>query len=477
VAPPNVILILTDQQKATSLGLYDNRDVRTPHIEKLAAEGILYRNAYTPHPLCVPARVSLWTGRYPHSHGSRTNQILLKPAEISMLSLWQEAGFGTALMGKNHCFAPAGLAHFDALYRVGHSGALEPEDDPRAEEVRGWLRNRGDQFKPPITFSHNPYPARFCPTSLIAERSVEFIQDNAGRSFALWISFPDPHNPFQAPDPYFSRYTPEEISLPPSFRQGVLKGKPERQRVYSRLMGFEELTEEVFRKVISIYYGMVSFIDDGVGRILQALDRLGLREKTVVIFLSDHGDYAGEHGMLRKSGTFYDCMCRVPLILSWPGHLPQGHVEEALVSLVDVMPTLLSLQGLQPPEAVQGRVMPPLDGAEPREAVFAEYGAGGPGLDMAAAERLLEESENPVFESLRRREGEGRGKMIRSGRWKYVYDPGDAVDELYDMQSDPWEMTNLASQPARIKTVSALRRQLLDWCLETEDAFPVPIVP
>jgi arylsulfatase A-like enzyme len=265
------------------------------------------------------------------------------------------------------------------------------------------------------------------------------------------------------------------VPLPP-WKPDELLGKPERQRLYSRLLRYDDLQEEDVRLAASIYYGMIDFVDERVGALLGTLDRLGVRDDTIVVFTSDHGEYLGEHRLLGKSNAFYDCLTRVPFLLSWPGHLPKGEARPELISLIDLMPTLLHLLELPIPPAVQGRVLPGVPGAPPaRQAVFSEYGAGGPPVTPAAADRIFPSgTPRPRPPLLREREGEGHAKMVRTHRWKYVHDTFDQ-DELYDMERDPWELTNLAYDPQYAEVKAEMRLHLLDWLLETENARPVPL--
>jgi choline-sulfatase len=213
-----------------------------------------------------------------------------------------------------------------------------------------------------------------------------------------------------------------------------------------------------------------------VGQILGALEDLGLRERTMVVFCSDHGDFMGEHRMQCKGGVFYDCLTRIPLIVSWPGQLPAGQREGSMVSLIDVVPTLLQLQGLEVPRSMHGQGLPVATDTPARDVVYAEYGAGGPPFRMADLEEMPRPyGRRTLIQSLQWREAEGRRKMVRTREWKYVHDPMGDRDELYDLVNDPWELVNAIDDPANREVVSALRLRLLDWSIQTEDARPVPL--
>ncbi len=312
---PNILVIMTDQQKATASHLYGNAFCETLAMARLADSGVLFEHAITPHPLCVPARVSFWTSQFPHTHGGRRNQTLMPAGATHAVRLWKEAGY--------------------------HVGLI---------------------------------------------------------------------------------------------------------------------------------------IDDALGQILDALEQLGLRENTIVVFCSDHGDFMGEHAMQCKGGVFYDCLTRVPLIVSWPGQVPAGQREDSPVNLIDVVPTLLHLQGMKIPRALQGALLPGVTEGSPRDATFSEYGAGGPPFRMADLERLPRPwGRRALIQSLQWREAEGRRKMVRTRTWKYVHDPMGDQDELYDLMRDPWELVNVVDEPAHREVVAEMRLRLADWSIMTEDARPVPL--
>jgi arylsulfatase A-like enzyme len=475
---PNLLLIMTDQQRASAIRLYGNPDVPTPALERLAARGIRYNHCYTPHPLCVPARVSFWTGRYAHQHGARTNEIPMPAGEPHLARQLHDAGYRLALIGKDHCFTAADHALFSLHDIIGHGGP-ETCETPAEAAVVEWIRGGrqpGQRLLSPARV--NPYPAADCPTAVLAWRAIRFLETaRDDQPFCLWLSIPDPHGPLQCPEPYASLHPPDSITLPP-WRDGDLASKMERIRVFAQLLGYADMSEAEIRQRVSIYYGMIRFLDDAVGQVLDALDRLGLTDDTIVAFTSDHGDYAGEHRLTDKSSTLLDCMTRVPLLLAWPGRLPAGAVETHPVSLLDVVPTCLGLAGLPRPAGIDGRMLPATGDDPPRAAVFSEYGAGGPRLRLTDLPRFADtswEDQAPPIPLLRWREAEGRPKMVRWDRYKYIYDPDDEVDELYDLQADPWELTNLAADPTHAAIRSAGRDHLLAWSVATEGGRPTPL--
>ncbi len=485
-AYPNIIVIMSDQMKATAGHLYGNPFCETPSLARLAAEGVLYEHAFTPHPLCVPARVALWTSQYPHSTGARRNETLMPDGAVHAFRLWREAGYHTGLIGKNHCFeTPADLDGFDVWCEVGHGGLpgnAEAKGLPwwrPIEGIRAALEERRTmpQQSPRFSYAVSDAPLEDQLSGLLAGQAVRYLEAFGDRPFALWLSFPDPHEPWVAPASYAAQFPPEAIELPP-WREGEFAGPevPERNRVLYEILGMEEDALEDIYGVMACTYGMVRFVDDGVGQILDALERLGLRENTIVVFCADHGDFMGEHRMTCKGGVFYDCLTRVPMIVSWPGQMAAGLRDDSMVSLIDLVPTLLHLQGLPVPRSMHGQGLPGITDTAPRDEVFAEYGAGGPPFTMADLEALPRPyGRRALIASLRRREAEGRRKMVRTRAWKYVHDPLGDLDELYDLINDPWELTNVAGDPARAGVIAEMQRRLADWSIRTEDARPVPL--
>jgi len=497
---PNILLIMSDQMKATASHLYGNTFCQTPGLEKLAQEGVRFQHAFTPHPLCVPARVSLWTGQYPHSHGARRNETLMPAEARHAFKIWREEGYGLGLIGKNHCFSePSDLALFDVWCEISHTGiprgaVNKGMEWPRPSESIAQahsVRNNMPSISPRFSYAASDFPLEDYSTALIARQTEIYLERHAcgaerNRPFALWVSFPDPHEPYEAPRHYFDMFPVERIQLPPwredefaaESTKGAFSVAPERNRVLNRMLGMEDDRIEDIYGLLAAYYGAVRFLDDGVGQIMAALERLGLRENTIVVFCADHGDFSGEHGMQCKGGVFYDALTRIPLILSWPGHLPQGLVDDSMANLVDVVPTLLRLQGLKVPRNMHGQPLPTVTDAAPRDAAFAEYGAGGPPFSMGDLNALPRPyGRRALIRSLQWREAEGRRKMVRTRHWKYVHDPMGDGDELYDLAADPWELYNRASDPSCRDILAELNRKLADWSICTEDAWPVPLPP
>ena len=482
---PNILVIMTDQQKATASRLYGNSFGETPSMARLANEGVLFEHAITPHPLCMPARVSYWTGQWPHSHGSRRNETPMAPGTEHAFRIWKDAGYHTGLIGKNHCFVDqSDLDLFDTWCEISHGG-LPTEGKTKGMEwfrpleginaAHAPRRNMMPQ-NPRFAYSTSDFPLEDYSTGLVAGQTVRFLETHQDEPFALWVSFPDPHEPWDCPQQYADLFPRDKIDLPPRRDNEFDQRAPERNRILHEMLSWRDDDIEDVYGYLSVYYGMVRFLDDGLGQILDALERTGLREKTIVVFCSDHGDFSGEHGMQCKGGLFYDCLTRVPLIISWPRSVPAAVHDASMVNLVDVVPTLLTLQGLEVPRTMHGQPLPTVTATAPRDATFSEYGAGGPPFTFADLERLPKPwGRKSLISSLRRREAEGRRKMVRTAGWKYVHDPLGDKDELYDLVNDPWELVNVAEDVENRAVIAAMQRRLSGWMIETEDAIAVPL--
>ena len=548
---PNIIFILADQMKASALKMYSEIGAYAPALQRLAGEGVRFNNGVTPHPLCVPARVSMMTSRYAHATGSRRNETPMPPGQLHAFRIWKELGYTTGLIGKNHCFvAKSDLDLLDVRCELSHNGLpredyigeipgtkgmewVVPEEViSEAHSTRDTIAANVGGFD--VGFAASDHPIEGYSSRAIVHQVEEFLDqvvqgnrfdgtfNNADRytPFALQVSFPDPHHPNEVPRDFFESVPSESIVLPPT-REDEFEGPevPERNRVLYEILRLDNNTEEEIRDIVSTYLAMVRFVDEGVGRILNKLDDLGLRNDTIIVFTADHGDFAGEHNMFGKGGVYYDCLVRVPYIVSWTGGgVPQGIVDDNPVNTIDILPTILQLSGvadfltqtgglyqdeipaagpkltidtvspwLQPEmlRRLQGFPLPAVTGAGDRVATYSEYGSGGMAFTMDMLNRLSQKNgSSAVLDSLWAREAEGRRKMVRTRIWKYVTDTGYGrgindgsisrnQDELYDLKNDPWELNNVAGDPRHAEVISEMRALLLDWMLETEDYNPV----
>lgn len=398
---PNILLITTDQQHYSGLGRRTPL-LRTPHLDRLADEGALFDRAYCPNPLCSPSRSSLITGQYPSTHGCWTIGTKLDEERRTLGQLLGEGGYSTSLIGKAHfqplrsvpeqtsLEAPPTLRDLD--FWKGFSGPYYGFDHIELARNHGdeawagqhyalWMQERGltdwrDHFQNEdgsiAPREHRwDLPEEYHYTTFVADRAVAAVDRavTAGQPFFTWASFQDPHPPYLVPEPWASMYDPAdvepgrmhpgELDLMSPWHRKTQEPDPdfgEWQETPHFNHGFSShlIDEDLLRKNIAIYYGMISFIDAGVGQILSRLDELGVADNTLVVFTTDHGHFLGQHGLIAKGAFHYEDLLRIPMIARFPGRIPPGHQSAALQSLIDLAPTFLSAAGLPIPGDMQG---------------------------------------------------------------------------------------------------------------------------
>jgi choline-sulfatase len=473
--PLNILFIMADQLRYDSLGCTHHPIVRTPNIDRLASEGTLFNRTFVQSAVCAPSRASMYTGRYVHCHRVRFNEVPFGEGEKTIADYFGEAGYRSALIGRTH-FTPItetygfeyysyydGLPAKDAfskypdyLRSVGYS-----EEDIKQRYWPKELVPEKGQEAYPIDFSEAFYPSRIkeehSDTAYLTNEAIQFMEETTDQPWMLHLSYWKPHLPFSVSEPYFSMYDPEQVPMP-LLREGELEHKPPLQKLFreERRGSFLE-NERLLRHIRAAYYGMITQLDDHLGRIFNKMDELGITDNTLVVFTSDHGEYLGEHYMIEKE-LFYEQAIHVPLIMKLPGLFPGNKEIHDLVEAVDILPTLMQASGLPIPQAVQGRSLIPLiDGTaqEWRQEVFTEWD-----FQYYHCRRLLGLSSDQC-----------KATMVRDHRWKYIH-YSDQPCELYDLETDPNEWTNLAELPEFQDKAAELRTRILNWKMRSEDPDP-----
>lgn len=471
----NILLIMADQFNARCLGVEGHPDVKTPRLDALAREGVRFTRAYAQNPICTPSRVSWLTGLYPHNHGyyglSGPNAPWLPHAFAHV----RAHGYVTGAVGKLHCpfgwlephldFRREAYAYGDPFRSSDYgeylrgAGLLDDRDDDVLQE---WAatggRGQGLDARP----SRLPY--EHCVDHWTAAQAISFLQQRPkDRPFFLWVSLPRPHQVWTPSREFWELYDDETLTLPPNAGD-TLTGKPPhvramlRQREGTWQWVFEPRDwQHGFRRTLRGYLACVTQVDRATGEVLDALDALGLRDDTIVVFSADHGGFAGDHGIVEKApGVAYEATTRIPFIWRAPGCTAAGHVAGELVESIDFLPTVCRLAGIPLPQMCDGRDLSALLRGERR-----------PVRDAAFTENVWT-------------------KRIRTGRWSFVhYQPemfpelaGDTppdVGELYDMEADPWELHNLYGDTQYRDVVCDLRRSLLKWMIGTH--HPITVLP
>lgn len=469
---PNIVVVMTDQQRWDTLGVYGNEHIHTPNLDRLANGGALFEQAFVPIPLCVPSRASLFTGRYPNRGGIGTNAAFPLPAGTpNLASSLRDAGYRTMLVGKDHLFGSDGLARcFDQVVRYDHSGrALDDGGDEHEYAVRSSRHGRYDEW----FIERDEHSADHSPTRRLTSAAIDAVRDASGaqQPFFLWLSYPDPHPPYVVAEPYGSLYRDKKLGVPAS-RPGELDQKPLRQRLSQQLMRMADYAPADLQRVREIYCGMVTFIDDEVGRFAASLDEEGLLEETIFVYMSDHGDYLGDHGMVRKSPAMYDCLVRIPFFIRWPGRIQPARIRNTMMESVDIASTLLDLAGLPALPGDAGTSLTPLllgQSDTHKDRVFGLYGVEGDAATEASVESVdfdaLLDQPHPWMGSLTM---SGRMAMVRTLEWKLVYYRG-GDGELYDLRQDPNELENRYRDNECSGVRDELMRSLVDFLLDTAD--------
>ena len=482
----NIVLIMTDQQPVSTLGCYGNPHNPTPNLDKIATQGLRFDNCYIAGFPCSPSRGSLLSGRYPHSHGVVYNDVLFEPEVPSLGNILTAAGYDMAYFGKWHlggqmdrdiegrerdkrgwALRPVPSEEGFRFEKVeGAGGEDEPQHGFTAKWVGGWEHYQeylrkvglgGAVDGHPNMGNHSIWPSggddEHCYSQVpeehhveafIAKEAVKFIKSREGNSrpSGIVVSFYAPHLPVAPPKPWDTLFSLDEVALPDNHND-TMEGKALEVRYWPAYM-LDKWTEEQFKDYIRRYWGYCAYIDKQVGAVLQALTDAGREDDTIVIFTSDHGDMVAAHGMVWKwDHCGYEELFRVPLLIRGPEVTAAGRSTPALVSSIDLLPTLLELIGVASPEGIQGRSMVPLLSGQQdtfRERIFCDS------IDTAL--------------------------VTYDGRWKYVLSwlPRD-IDELYDLQNDAGELHNLANDPEYQYIVSQMREHIFNWLDETNHPY------
>ncbi len=458
--PKNVLLLLSDQHRPSSLGLLGDPHAHTPNLDTFARTGTRFEQTYCSNPVCAPSRASLLTGLYTHNHRAWNNATPWPFEFRTMAHHFSRAGYVSGLIGKMHFvdaqthgfdyrldfndwfqyLGPKTKLYADELSRANSGSGLPQIDDLWRDFGDPWQGAREiDDRKGAVHIgraSRIPEPDHF--ESFVARESVRFLKRFGKQPFFLISSYLKPHDPFMPPERFANMFRAEDMRLPDTYGKVNLETVPNeiRRRIQNEAATPETKDPALARQRIAMYYGNVAHMDDCVGRVLAALRELELEKDTIVIYTSDHGEMLGEHGLWHKF-VFYEPSVGVPLFVRVPGVTREDSSSRAPVSLVALLPTLLDLCGLPIPS----------------------------GLDEAPLTPFLRdpqrEQKGPVYSEFALTTKNAK-YMIRRGDWKYSFYEND-MPELYNLRADPAEMTNLALDRAHRARAEDLKAELLAW--------------
>ena len=510
---PNFLFFITDQQRADWLGCCGHPVLRTPHIDGLAARGARFEDFHTAMPVCMPNRASLLTGRYPSVHGLRHNGCVLSERASTFVEVLAAGGYRTATIGKSHlqpftskpsmgqpdhgrglieeAWKPDGVSYGEEepgsyegeapyairtpYYGYRHVEMVTGHGDKCGGHYGQWFRGAHSDWQalhdPANELPHNyhcpqafrtPVPEQSYPTAWIRDRAADWLRAQAKEEtpFFAFVSFPDPHHPFNPPGRYWSMYGPEQFAVslpyeahrnpPPPLRH--LRAMWEEGKSEPNAHAAFYADEQSLREAMALTAGMMSMIDDAVGEVLAALRDCGQADNTVVIFTSDHGDYLGDFNLLLKGALPMRSVTRVPFIWADPED-PEPRTRRGLASTVDIPATILDRAGLQPYWGLQGQSLMPCirQGEEPRDALLVEHHDNGARMGFAEPARV---------------------RSLLTDRWRLTIFKNEPWGELYDRRNDPGETLNLWDDPQHATVRAELTERLVHDMMKVMEESP-----
>ncbi|WP_214631204.1 sulfatase family protein [Paenibacillus agaridevorans] len=461
---PHVFFLMCDELRADSLGFMGNSVVQTPHLDELAQDSVIFENAYTNCPMCVPARASMMTGRNPLSNGVLDNAMRMVEDEKPLPDLLRKNGYTTTMYGKLHVHRTPEECGFDEFkfgYPDPYTSFLGIQD-PEVRKNATFKKNEGDI--PLVIHGESPtHPDQTSCSRLTADyiQRMDRIQTDEKPIFH-YLSLLDPHTPYMPTKPYSEIYNPEELPLPQNAGR-TLADKPITQRYFHKVRGFDKLNEEDYRKSLASYYGLVTHVDDRIGKVIDRLKELELYDDALIIFTSDHGSMMGEHGFIEKWGHMYEPVVRIPLLVKLPKNYNSGLRLDTFAEIIDLLPTVLDAAGIEIPEEVQGMSLMPVCRGERtvhRTEAHSQYFCGSIHVEPALMIRDhdFKLTVYPEQESIHE-------KLYGDHYLKYsaFFDQPLVEGELYDLRNDPYEERNLFGDPDYAQQQARLQFKLAHW--------------
>lgn len=432
---PNILWIVTDQQRWDTIGELNNEYVKTPNIDRLVKEGVSFTRAYAQSPICTPSRASFLTGMYPSTvHSTKNGQSHWAEAAPLVTKILSDAGYDAALAGKFHLSTAQAhkpeLRPKDDGYRLFHYNHM-PYQGGSSNDYIMWHKERGVDIIE-LKREYGYIPSEYHEVTWTTDRTIDFMKEKREIPWLVSLNIFDPHGPFDPPQKYFDRFDIDKLPGP-YFKDSDLEQKGEFSNVMfqgSHPKKYDDRSNKVRQ---AKYWAQIDQIDENIGRLLESLKETGQLDNTLIIFTSDHGDMLGDHGLTKKGARFYEGLVRVPLIFWYPSKFEKNLRSEALVGLIDIAPTLLDLTGKEVPERMQGKSLLPILTGE------------------KAPDHHKDFVRSEFYNTLGIRPEEGQkyafATMIRTDRYKLVNYHGHEKGELFDLKNDPHEFENLWDDP------------------------------
>jgi len=446
---PNVVVLMSDQQRLDTVSAYGlNAVCKTPHIDRLAANGVRFDAAFTPTAICSPARASFYTGLYPHKHGVTGNGMTIKEGVLGINHYLADAGYQSGYAGKWHVDEERGPSELGFVgkdflgYAFPGSGILpglqfgaKPKTGNPYEQYldeNGFGRPQVSQRyvgtnpsnQAQEMFALHEGPVESCIEYFVADEAIRVMDElNQGEEpFFLWANFWGPHSPSLVPEPYFSMYNPDDIPQHPGYGE-TFENKPYRQQLIEKLWGLGDYGWRGFQEIGARYFGHCTLIDDQVGRVMAHLEQLGIADNTVVVYTADHGDCMGAHKLIEKGEFMYDEIYRIPLVVQHPQCQAPGMVNDDFVYLHEITSSILDMAGAKIPNSLDGSSFLP-----------------------AMLGRDTDSSREEVYCVFDRHFTVANQRMVRTKTHQFTFNSGDQ-GELYDLVADPYQLNNVYGQP------------------------------
>ncbi len=489
--PRNILIFGIDSVRATALPSYGNTHCLAPHSERMAERGAVISHCFAQVPKCIPNRSCMLTGRYPHVDGLRAlkgkapgknggDTFVITRKMPNILPLLRDAGYTLCHKGCNHIVDwDAYEAWFD--HRTdwdcpGYKNVIKPQCTIDDDEL---MRAK---YAGPVS---DDFDAERCSDAEVTRQMVEFIRSHdTDRPFFAYLDLRTPHPPYRDWPVFREHYDGLQLDPPP---KTPIDRAPWTEKVYRETYDLESMGPEKWGRLLRAYYSGVSFADMLAGRVLDALEECNMADNTIVIYTSDHGDFAGEHGCTEKHDPIlYDSLTRMPFIIQLPPDFPRGRQIDAMMEQIDLAPTIMELCGLEIPRWIQGRSLAPL--LEGRTDSHREFVTSQGGVEREAIDRRRLVDDDHFYGSARSWKDREyylkqkvildhpdfmmRAKMIRTRRHKYIYRL-NGHHEFYDLECDPHELTNRIADPDCAGALEAMRERLIRWMIESETNLPL----
>lgn len=462
---PNLVFFMPDELRAESTACYGNPVVKTPNLDRLAREGTRFAHCYVQNPVCGPSRCSLMTGWPVHVHGHRSLYYFLRPDEPNLFRYLKQNGYNVFWYGKNDMLACQSFADSVTEWKSfpgrarPRTGTKDPwpVDDPH---FYSFLYNKGGDRRDYSDFGN-------------VEAAIHVLEREQTKPFCIFLPLSSPHPPYTAPEGFHNLYDPSKL---PSLRPIGLPKKPNFYEGIRKAYRLDQLNESVFRKIQAVYLGKVSYTDWLLGELLAAIDKTGHVDDTAVFVFSDHGDWAGDYGLVEKWPSALDeVLTHVPLIARLPGGA-QAHVAQEIVELYDVMATCLELAGIEAQHTHFARSLLPQLHGEPGDAGRTAFSEGGYNIYEPQCFEPADLEPNQIYYAKEMLEVDhpemvSRAAMIRAIDYKLVMRPG-GQSELYDLAKDPRELHNVYGNRTYASVQENLLGRLLHWYVLTADVAP-----